>query len=216
MRKAVLLIIHKAMDTGQRSWYSKGGYLTSREIRSEKLKNTFCSFFFFFVYMRSWGANVISHQSRYAQQPAQCQVCVECWAMRLSKEKNSIIVIQSRVWLLAAQKSIKRSQIGRKEGLLYFDSSSQSGEDICLKADSVPQSGTWIFKDRGRGLHAETTQSAVTVILKLVINDLTSIILIVFGTVNFQFPGQGVSMSLRPILGLVAAYVTATVWPSCS
>ena len=64
----------------------------------------------------------------------------------------------------------------------------------------------------GRGLHAETAQSVVTVIFKLVIGGLLSIILVVFGTVNLQFQGHFVPMSSRPVLGIVAAYVMAIVW----
>ena len=40
------------------------------------------------------------------------------------------------------------------------------------------------FIDRGRGLHAETAQSALTVISKLVMDDLTRVILIVSSTIN--------------------------------
>ena len=65
-------------------------------------------------------------------------------------------------------------------------------------------------------MHAETAQSALMVILKLVIGGLTSVILIVLGTVNLQFQGWFVSISLRPVLGIAAAYVMATVWSSCS
>ena len=75
--------------------------------------------------------------------------------------------------------------------------------------------GARAYIDRGRGLHAETAQSAPTVILKLVIGGLTSVILIVLGTVNLQFHVRFVSISLRPILGIVAAYVMATAWSSC-
>ena len=57
---------------------------------------------------------------------------------------------------------------------------------------------------------AETAQSALTVIFKLVISGLTIVMLIVLNTVWF------VSISLRPILGTVAAYVTGTVWPPCN
>ena len=60
------------------------------------------------------------------------------------------------------------------------------------------------------GLHTEAAQSALTVIFKLVIGGLTSIILMVIGMVNLQFQGQFVSISLRPIPGIVAAYVMAT------
>ena len=76
--------------------------------------------------------------------------------------------------------------------------------------------GARAFIDRGRGLHVETAQSALTVILNLVISGLTSVILIVLGTVNLQFQVRFVPISLRPILGIVAAYVTATVWSSRS
>ena len=72
------------------------------------------------------------------------------------------------------------------------------------------------FVDRGRGPHAEAAQSSLIVILKLVIGGLTSIILITSGTVNVQFQGPFISISLSPILRTVAAYVMATVWSSCS
>ena len=55
---------------------------------------------------------------------------------------------------------------------------------------------------------------ALTVIFKLVIGGLTSIILVVLGTVNLQFQGCLVCISLRPVLITVAAYITATVWSS--
>ena len=91
--------------------------------------------------------------------------------------------------------------------------------DFCLKADSFPQvtmRGTSFLIGRGRGLCVETAQSALTVILKLVVDDLASVILIVLGTVNFQFQRWFVPISLKPVLGIVAAYVIATIWLSCS
>ena len=45
---------------------------------------------------------------------------------------------------------------------------------------------------------------------------LIGIIMIVLSIVNLQFQGQFVPKSLRPVLGIVAAYVMATVWSSCS
>ena len=53
--------------------------------------------------------------------------------------------------------------------------------------------------------------SPLTVILKLVIDGLTGIILIASSTDNLQFHDQFVLIFLRPILGIVAAYVMATV-----
>ena len=56
----------------------------------------------------------------------------------------------------------------------------------------------------------------LTVIFKLVISVPTSIILVVLGTVNLQFQGPFLPISLRLILRLVAAVVLVTVWSSCS
>ena len=67
-----------------------------------------------------------------------------------------------------------------------------------------------------RGLHAETAQSVLTVFLKMVIRGLISIILIVLSTVNLQFQGWFVPISLGPVLRTVAPYVMAKVWLSCS
>ena len=62
--------------------------------------------------------------------------------------------------------------------------------DICPKASSPTLTSRELrpFIDRvGGGLHAETAQSSLTVIFKLVISGLTSIILMVLVTVNLQF-----------------------------
>ena len=59
-------------------------------------------------------------------------------------------------------------------------------------------------------------QSALTVIFKLVLSGLTSVILIVLSTINLQFQGQLVAISLRPVLRIVAAYAVGTVWSSRS
>ena len=59
-------------------------------------------------------------------------------------------------------------------------------------------------------------QSSMTVIFKLVISGLTSVILIVLGTINLQFQGPFVTISLWSILGIVGAHVLGSVWSSCS
>ena len=73
-----------------------------------------------------------------------------------------------------------------------------------------PHQNQWAraFIGGGKGLHVETAQSALTVILKLVIGGLTSVLLTVLSTVNLQFQGRFVSISLRPVLGIVAAYMS--------
>ena len=79
-------------------------------------------------------------------------------------------------------------------------------------------SGARCFIERSGGglLHAETAQSSLTVIFKLVTSGLTSIILVVLGTVILQFQGPFVPISLHPVLGIVAAHILGTIWSSCS
>ena len=55
---------------------------------------------------------------------------------------------------------------------------------------ALATSGARAFIDRRSGLHAETAQSALTVIFKLVISGLTSVILVVSGIVDLQFQSQ--------------------------
>ena len=40
--------------------------------------------------------------------------------------------------------------------------------------------------------------------------------MIVLGTVNLEFQGQFIPISLRPILRMVEVYVTAVVWSPCN
>ena len=68
----------------------------------------------------------------------------------------------------------------------------------------------------GRGLHAEIAQSSLMVIFKLVISGLTSINLIVLGSVTLQFQGPFVPVSLWSIIRIVATHVLGTGWSSCS
>ena len=55
---------------------------------------------------------------------------------------------------------------------------------------SADNQGARTFTDRGRELHVETAQSALTVILKLVVCGLISVILIVSRTVSLQLQGR--------------------------
>ena len=141
------------------------------------------------------------------------------------------IVTESGVRLLAAQKPLKRSGWWKGKFALFQTLATEGvggwRADTCPKANPPPSpprppatsrnnQGARAFIDGGRGLHAETAQSALTVILKLIIGGLTSVILIVLGTANLQFHVRFVPISLSPILGIVGAYVIATVWSSCS
>ena len=91
-----------------------------------------------------------------------------------------------------------------KESLLYFGCRQPGwgwGRRTPVQRPNPPLSpscdnpGIRAFIGEGRGLHAETAQSALTVILKLVIDGLTSVILVVISTVNLQFQGWFVSIS---------------------
>ena len=70
--------------------------------------------------------------------------------------------------------------------------------DISPKADSPhKQWGKNFYKQRGGGAEATCrNNTALTIIFKLVISDLTSIILIILGIVNLQFQGPFVRISL--------------------
>ena len=58
-----------------------------------------------------------------------------------------------------------------------------------------PADNQWArtFIDGGSGLRAETAQADLTVIMKLVIGSLISIILIVLSTVSLQFPEKAMA-----------------------
>ena len=60
------------------------------------------------------------------------------------------------------------------------------GYGLLLKGPLLTTHNWWAraFIDRGKELHAETAQSALTVILELVISGLISIILIVLSTID--------------------------------
>ena len=125
-------------------------------------------------------------------------------------------VTASGVQLLTAQKPINRQGWWKGKFALFWMPATGGGHLskgwICITDNQWARA----FIDGGTGLHVETAQSSLTGILKLVIGGLTNVILIVLGTVNLQFQGWFVSISLRPILRIVAAYVMATAWSSCS
>ena len=125
---------------------------------------------------------------------------------------------QDGVWLLAVQKPISRPGWWKGKFAL-FQMLATVVVDVCPKADSptLATIGARGFINRRWewGLHTEAAQPPLTVI-KLVIADLPSVIVIVLGTVNLQFRGPFVPISLRPILRIVAAYVVGIVWWSRS
>ena len=121
------------------------------------------------------------------------------------------------VRLLTAQKPINRP--GWWEGKFALFQPAPKGEGRHLSKGWLPLTGNQGARaliDRKRGLHAETAQSSLTVIFKFVFSGLTSVILVVLDMVNLQFPVWFLSISLRPVLGIVAPHVMGTVWSSCS
>ena len=80
------------------------------------------------------------------------------------------------------------------------------------KAGFPPRTqGKSFHKQREGGLHAETAQSALTIIWKLVKGGLISVFLIIITTVTLQLQSQFVPVSLRPDLGSLEVSVTAAV-----
>ena len=117
------------------------------------------------------------------------------------------------IWGLATRCPKASKQARLVESLLYFrcwqlgwrEDGRRLSKDWLPPCYWQPTGQELLQTEVGREvLHAETAetaQSALTVIFKLVIGGLTNIILVVLGTVNFQLQGQFVTISLRPIPG---------------
>ena len=131
----------------------------------------------------------------------------------------SLFVTKNTGQLLATQKPIKRSNWWTgKLAFFWMLATGRVGGRHLSKAQ-LPQpltiSGQELLETEGGGF-IQKAQSALTVALKLVIGGLTIIILIVLSTVDLQFQVWFVSIPMRPVLRIMAVYVMATVWSSCS
>ena len=123
-------------------------------------------------------------------------------------------VTKSGVRLLAAQKSLERPGWWKGKSVI-LEACTQGGGRPPVQRPTPPTltiNGPELLQAEG-GVYM---QKQHTVILKLVISDLISIILIALSTVSLQFQHWFISISLWPILRIVAAYIMATVWSSCS
>ena len=114
-----------------------------------------------------------------------------------------------------SSKANKKARLVKRKVYFNLDASNWGGGGGAGRLISSPDRAR-AFIDGGRGLHSETAQSALMVILKWSCGGLISIILIFLSTVSLQFQGHFFPIFLRPILGIVAVYVMATVWSSCS
>ena len=138
------------------------------------------------------------------------------------------LLSQKGVWGLATCRSKASKQarlVERKVCLFEIKQAGRGDMSVqrpihCAAPPCLPLPRHWwwgkSFYRQKKGAVAETAQSALTVIFTLVISGLTSITLAALGTVNLQFQGPFVRISLRPVLRIVAASVVGTVWSSCS
>ena len=115
---------------------------------------------------------------------------------------------------LPLESQYSRGKVGGKENLLYFQRLATGGEGRLVSKGQLLhwQSGGKSFQRgvsgahwRREGLHAGTAQSALTSSWNWSRGGLTSLISIVFSTVNLWSQGRFVPISLRPVLGTVAA-----------
>ena len=113
---------------------------------------------------------------------------------QLSKYQIQHIVIKCGAQILNAQKLIKRSGWWKGEFALFWMLATGREGRRLSKGRTALTGNKWAraFRDRRRGFHW-TEQSALTVILKLVISSQTNIIMIVLSIVP---------ISLRPVLGI--------------
>ena len=91
-------------------------------------------------------------------------------AIYLEKTKTLILLPKVGVWLLAALKPIKR-QGWWKGKFALLQRLAIVGEGGLMSKGQLPPTdnqGARAFIGRGRGLHAETAQAALTVLLRLV------------------------------------------------
>ena len=99
-----------------------------------------------------------------------------------------------KVWSLAVYlpKSNKQASVVERKVCFLSDASNWQGGQISvqrLTPNPLASSGARTFIDRRSGLHAETAQSALTIIFKLVTGGLTNVILVVLGIINLQSRG---------------------------
>ena len=116
-------------------------------------------------------------------------------------------------------KASKQARLVERKGCFISGASSWWGRvvNICPKADSPhDKQGVRASIDRVEGVTCRNSTVISNRRLQLVISGLTSVILVVLGTVNLQFWGALVPVSLQSVLGIVAAQVLGTVWSSCS
>ena len=109
------------------------------------------------------------------------------------------MLLKSGAWMLATQKPINRPV--RWKGKFISDAGNWRVEWTSVQRPTSPadKQGVRALQMEG-GLHAEPAQPALTVVFRLVIGGLTAIILFVVCTVNLQFQGWLVAISLRSVL----------------
>ena len=106
-------------------------------------------------------------------------------------------------------KANKQSKLGERK--VYFISDAGNWcwgvMNACPKADSphgqLEGESFYRWKEGATCRNSIVTSDS----FRLIISGLTSIILIVLGTVNLHFQGRFISISLRPVLRIVAVYV---------
>ena len=90
--------------------------------------------------------------------------------------------------------------------------------DICPKANSsypTPVNRQWVRDRVGEGVTSRKRTVISNSHLQLIMSCLTNVILVVSVTVNLQFRGALLPVSLCSILGIVAAQVLDIAWSSC-
>ena len=116
---------------------------------------------------------------------------------------------------IAAQKPINRT--GRWKGkfaLFQMLAAGLGEEGGHLSRGRLPTAGnSWGKSAYGEeaGPHTGTSQSALSILFTVASGGLASIILVVSGTVSLQFQSLLVSISLRPVLRIVADCIMAIV-----
>ena len=135
-------------------------------------------------------------------------------------------VTETQVWQLAARKPILERQRWWEEKFALFWRLATRGEGGLMSKGQLSTSHQWAraFKgefregesEKGGGYMQKPCSQLWQSSWNWSCGGLISVILIVLSTVNLQFQGQFVPVSLRPVLRTVAVHVMVTVWSSHS
>ena len=153
------------------------------------------------------------------------QTCAFYWKEQVTEKRGQVSVTQlsvSKCRSSCLKANIWETSAVERKGCFIQEPGDLGKRQPHLQRPTPPcQSAGRVFKQESvhkwkEGATCRTALSVLMTILKLVLHGLIGAILIVLSTVNLQFQGWFVPISLRPLLRIVAPYIMATICSSYS